>query len=120
MLDPLECERARVSRNRVYDRRYFTGVRTTGVDCRPVCPVRPARGCNVEFFPSAAAAEVAGYRVIRRTRCRRLWLQVRVLPGPAAKDPSGRDRFWAARFRIFGLRPAGFGLQLPLAGRRGA
>jgi hypothetical protein len=59
MLDPVECEQARVSRNRAYDGRFFTAVRTTGVYCRPVCPVRLARGCNVEFFPSAAAAEVA-------------------------------------------------------------
>jgi AraC family transcriptional regulator, regulatory protein of adaptative response / methylated-DNA-[protein]-cysteine methyltransferase len=68
MLDPVECERARVSRNRAYDGRFFTGVRTTGVYCRPVCPVRPARGCNVEFFASAAAAEVAGYRPCLRCR----------------------------------------------------
>ena len=68
MLDPLECEQARVSRNRAHDGRFFTGVRTTGVYCRPVCPVRPARGCNVEFFPSAAAAEVAGYRPCLRCR----------------------------------------------------
>jgi AraC family transcriptional regulator of adaptative response / DNA-3-methyladenine glycosylase II len=68
MLDPVECERARVSRNRAYDGRFFTGVRTTGVYCRPVCPVRPARGCNVEFFLSAAAAEVAGYRPCLRCR----------------------------------------------------
>src|SRR4051812_13412972 len=68
MLDPVECERARVSRNQAYDGRFFTGVRTTGVYCRPVCPVRPARGCNVAFFPSAAAAEVAGYRPCLRCR----------------------------------------------------
>jgi AraC family transcriptional regulator of adaptative response/methylated-DNA-[protein]-cysteine methyltransferase len=68
MLDTVECERARVSRNRKYDGRFFTGVRTTGVYCRPVCPVRPARGCNVEFFSSAAAAEVAGYRPCLRCR----------------------------------------------------
>ena len=40
MLDPVEFEQARVSRNRAYDGRFFTGVRTTGVYCRPVCPVR--------------------------------------------------------------------------------
>src|SRR5438045_8818729 len=79
MLDPLECERARVSRNRVYDGRFFTGVRTTGVYCRPVCPVRPARGGNVEFFPSAAAAEVAGYRPCLRCR-----------PGTAPVPPARR------------------------------
>src|SRR5882672_5865686 len=68
MLDPVECEQARVSRNRAYDGRFFTGVRTTGVYCRPVCPVRPARPRNVEFFPSAAAAEAAGYRPCLRCR----------------------------------------------------
>ena len=68
MLDPVECERARVSRDTDYDGRFFTGVRTTGVYCRPVCPVRPARAANVEFFPSAAAAEVAGYRPCLRCR----------------------------------------------------
>jgi AraC family transcriptional regulator, regulatory protein of adaptative response / methylated-DNA-[protein]-cysteine methyltransferase len=68
MLDPVECERARVSRNADYDGRFFTGVRTTGVYCRPVCPVRPAHAPNVEFFPSAAAAEVAGYRPCLRCR----------------------------------------------------
>ena len=40
MLDPVECERARVSRNRAYDGRFFTGVRTTGVYCRPAAAAR--------------------------------------------------------------------------------
>jgi AraC family transcriptional regulator, regulatory protein of adaptative response / methylated-DNA-[protein]-cysteine methyltransferase len=44
------------------------GVRTTGIYCRPVCPVRPARASNVEFFASAAAAEAAGYRPCLRCR----------------------------------------------------
>lgn len=68
MLDALECERARVGRNRAYDGRFLTGVRTTGVYCRPICPVRPARPRNVEFYPSAAAAEAAGYRPCLRCR----------------------------------------------------
>jgi AraC family transcriptional regulator, regulatory protein of adaptative response / methylated-DNA-[protein]-cysteine methyltransferase len=67
-LDSVECERARVSRDADYDGRFFTGVRTTGVYCRPVCPVRPAHASNVEFFPSAAAAEAAGYRPCLRCR----------------------------------------------------
>jgi AraC family transcriptional regulator of adaptative response / DNA-3-methyladenine glycosylase II len=57
-----------VGRNAAYDGRFFTGVRTTGVYCRPACPVRPARACNVEFFPSAAAAEAVGYRPCLRCR----------------------------------------------------
>lgn len=68
MLDNAECERARVGRDRAYDGRFFTGVRTTRIYCRPVCPVRPARAANVRFFPSAAAAEAAGFRPCLRCR----------------------------------------------------
>lgn len=62
MLESVECDQARLARDRAYDGRFFTGVRTTGIYCRPVCPVRPARSINVRFFASAAAAEAAGYR----------------------------------------------------------
>jgi AraC family transcriptional regulator of adaptative response / DNA-3-methyladenine glycosylase II len=68
MLDHAECERARVGRDPAYDGRFFTGVCTTGIYCRPVCPVRPAHARNVTFFPSAAAAEVAGFRPCHRCR----------------------------------------------------
>jgi AraC family transcriptional regulator of adaptative response/methylated-DNA-[protein]-cysteine methyltransferase len=68
MLDPQECERARMARDSRYDGRFFTGVRTTGIYCRPVCPVRPAQARNVSFYPSAAAAEAAGFRPCLRCR----------------------------------------------------
>ena len=56
------------SRDPAFDGRFFIGVRTTGVYCRCVCPVRlPLRG-NIEFMPSAAAAEVAGFRPCLRCR----------------------------------------------------
>src|SRR3954470_9743424 len=67
-LDFAECDRARVARDRSYDGRFFTGVRSTGIYCRPVCPVRPAMSTNVQFFPSAAAAEAAGFRPCLRCR----------------------------------------------------
>jgi AraC family transcriptional regulator, regulatory protein of adaptative response / methylated-DNA-[protein]-cysteine methyltransferase len=67
-LDHEECERARVGRDRRYDGRFFSGVRTTRIYCRPVCPVRPAHGRNVEFYPTAAAAEAAGFRPCLRCR----------------------------------------------------
>src|SRR5258708_35601047 len=67
-LDVAACERARVSRDRRYDGRFFSGVRTTRIYCRPVCPVRPAQGKNVEFYPTAAAAEAAGFRPCLRCR----------------------------------------------------
>jgi AraC family transcriptional regulator, regulatory protein of adaptative response / methylated-DNA-[protein]-cysteine methyltransferase len=68
MLDQRECERARITRDRRYDGRFFTAVRTTGIYCRPVCPVRPAQARNVSFYPSAAAAEAAGFRPCLRCR----------------------------------------------------
>src|SRR5918911_4882277 len=68
MIEVAECERARVARDRYYDGRFFTGVRTTRIYCRPVCPVRPARSENVRFFPSAAAAEREGFRPCLRCR----------------------------------------------------
>jgi AraC family transcriptional regulator of adaptative response / DNA-3-methyladenine glycosylase II len=68
MLNVEECERARVTRDPAYDGRFFTGVRTTRIYCRSVCPVRPARAGNVHFYPSAAAAEIAGFRPCLRCR----------------------------------------------------
>ena len=65
MLDFEECDSARIRRDPAYDGRFFTGVHTTGIYCRPVCPVRPAQSRNIEFFP---AAEAAGYRPCLRSR----------------------------------------------------
>src|ERR1700730_18359246 len=59
-------DRARLARDRAFDGAFFTGVRTTRVYCRPVCPVRPARSENLVFFGSAAAAERAAFRPCRR------------------------------------------------------
>jgi AraC family transcriptional regulator, regulatory protein of adaptative response / methylated-DNA-[protein]-cysteine methyltransferase len=67
-LDVATCERARVGRDRRFDGRFFSGVRTTRIYCRPVCPVRPAKAENVSFYPSAAAAERAGFRPCLRCR----------------------------------------------------
>ncbi len=68
VLDPEVCERARLARDVAYDGLFFTGVRTTRIYCRPVCPVRPAKSTNVSFYPSAAAAEQAGFRPCLRCR----------------------------------------------------
>jgi len=62
------CDRARLARDRAFDGAFFTGVRTTRIYCRPVCPVRPALSANVVFFGSAAAAERAGFRPCLRCR----------------------------------------------------
>jgi AraC family transcriptional regulator, regulatory protein of adaptative response / methylated-DNA-[protein]-cysteine methyltransferase len=68
VLDWELCERARVARDRRYDGVFFTAVRTTGIYCRPICPVRPALPKNVMFFRTAAEAEQAGFRPCLRCR----------------------------------------------------
>jgi AraC family transcriptional regulator, regulatory protein of adaptative response / methylated-DNA-[protein]-cysteine methyltransferase len=67
-LDRRRCDRARVARDPRFDGRFFTGVLTTRIYCRPVCPVKPAQSRNVVFFPTAAAAERAGFRPCLRCR----------------------------------------------------
>jgi AraC family transcriptional regulator of adaptative response / DNA-3-methyladenine glycosylase II len=67
-LDWSTCDRARVARDPRFDGWFFTGVRTTGIYCRPTCPVKPAKSRNVTFFATAAAAERAGFRPCLRCR----------------------------------------------------
>ncbi len=67
-LDPEVCERARQARDPRFDGRFFIAVRTTGIYCRPICRVRPPLRRNVDFHPTAAAAEEAGFRPCRRCR----------------------------------------------------
>jgi AraC family transcriptional regulator, regulatory protein of adaptative response / methylated-DNA-[protein]-cysteine methyltransferase len=55
-------------RNPAFDGVVFVAVRTTGVYCRPVCPARTPFPRNVSFYPSAAAAERAGFRPCLRCR----------------------------------------------------
>jgi AraC family transcriptional regulator of adaptative response / DNA-3-methyladenine glycosylase II len=58
---------AMLARDPRFDGKFFVGVKTTGVYCRPICPAKPKRR-NVEFFPHARAAERAGYRPCLRCR----------------------------------------------------
>jgi AraC family transcriptional regulator, regulatory protein of adaptative response / DNA-3-methyladenine glycosylase II len=67
-LDSSTCYRALSARDSRFDGRFFTGVLTTGIYCRPVCPARTPRRENVRFFPCAAAAEKDGFRACRRCR----------------------------------------------------
>lgn len=67
-LDPALCERARQTRDARFDGRFFIGVTSTRIYCRPICPVQPPKPENVRFYPSAAAAEVAGFRPCLRCR----------------------------------------------------
>lgn len=67
-LDHDACYRAVASRDARFDGRIFTGVKTTGVYCRPICPARTPKRENVTFYPSAAAAQEAGFRPCLRCR----------------------------------------------------
>jgi AraC family transcriptional regulator of adaptative response / DNA-3-methyladenine glycosylase II len=67
-LDFETCERARYARDPAFDGRIFIGVRSTRIYCRPVCPVRQPLTKNVRYYPSAAAAEEAGFRPCLRCR----------------------------------------------------
>ncbi|UQV17865.1 hypothetical protein MU852_13800 [Brevundimonas albigilva] len=60
-LDFETCWRAVVARDARFDGRFFTGVTSTGIYCRPVCPARTPRRENVTFHPSAAAAEAGAF-----------------------------------------------------------
>ncbi len=67
-LDPGTCYAALQSKDRRFEGRFFVGVTTTKIYCRPGCPARTPRADHVEFYPTPAAAEDAGFRPCRRCR----------------------------------------------------
>ena len=67
-LDQDACYRAVQTRDPRFDGRFFTAVKTTGIYCRPVCPATTPKRRNMTFYPTAAAAEEAGYRPCLRCR----------------------------------------------------
>ena len=62
------CYRAVQSRDARFDGWFVTAVNTTGIYCRPSCPARAPKPTNLTFFPTAAAAQRAGYRACKRCR----------------------------------------------------
>jgi AraC family transcriptional regulator of adaptative response / DNA-3-methyladenine glycosylase II len=58
---------AMLARDHRFDGKFFVGVKTTGIYCRPICPAKPKRE-NVEFFGDFLSAEKAGYRPCMRCR----------------------------------------------------
>lgn len=67
-LDDMVCHRALRSRDPRFDGRFFVGVTTTGIYCRPVCPARTPAAANCRFFVTAALAEAHGFRPCLRCR----------------------------------------------------
>ena len=67
-LDPDQCYVAVQSRDQRFDGWFVTAVRTTGIYCRPSCPAITPKRTNVEFHPTAAAAQQRGFRACKRCR----------------------------------------------------
>jgi AraC family transcriptional regulator of adaptative response / DNA-3-methyladenine glycosylase II len=68
LLDHDSCYRALAAKDARFDGVFFTGVKTTGIYCRPVCAVKTPRESSCTFFTTAAAAEAAGFRPCLRCR----------------------------------------------------
>lgn len=66
--DAERCVRAVRSKDARFDGWFFTAVLTTRIYCRPSCPVVPPKVENMRFYPSAAAAQQAGFRACKRCR----------------------------------------------------
>jgi AraC family transcriptional regulator, regulatory protein of adaptative response / DNA-3-methyladenine glycosylase II len=66
--DVERCVRAVQSKDARFDGWFYIAVVTTGIYCRPSCPVVPPKVDNMRFYPSAAAAQQAGFRACKRCR----------------------------------------------------
>jgi len=100
-LDSDICYRALVARDARFDGVFFVGVTTTRIYCRPLCTARTPGRDRCRFFPSAAAAERAGFRPCLRCR-------PELAPGNAPVDAPGRvARATAARIEAGALDDGG-------------
>jgi AraC family transcriptional regulator of adaptative response / DNA-3-methyladenine glycosylase II len=82
-LDSNACYRAARARDRRFDGRFYVGITSTHIYCRPICTARPALRKNMRFYSNAAAAEGAGFRPCLRCRPERA-------PGLAPVDAVSR------------------------------
>ena len=68
MEDFERCYAALKSRDHRFDGWFFTAVTSTRIYCRPSCPAKTPKRENVRFYPTAAAAQQAGFRACLRCR----------------------------------------------------
>ena len=68
MIDDDACYSALLTHDTRFDGRFFVGVSTTRIYCRPICPSKQPKKEHCRFFPSAAAAEQSGFRPCMRCR----------------------------------------------------
>ena len=81
--DAALCWQMLRARDARFDGRFFVGVTSTGIYCRPICTARTPRRENCRFYSSAAAAEHAGFRPCLRCR-------PELAPGHSSVDASAR------------------------------
>lgn len=67
-LDATHCYQALLTHDARFDGAFFVGVSSTRIYCRTVCTAKTPKPENCTFYPSAAAAEAAGYRPCLRCR----------------------------------------------------
>ena len=101
---PLEhapCYQALLARDTRFDGRFFVGVTSTGIYCRPVCTVKAPKAQHCRFFDNAASAEAQGFRPCLRCR-------PELAPGYASVDAAARcARAAALRIQDGSLNEAG-------------
>ena len=68
MLNQDECWNSILQHDKTSDGRFYIGVLTTGVYCRPSCPARRPLRKNVRFYETPAQAESDGLRACLRCR----------------------------------------------------
>ena len=95
--------RALQTRDARFDGRFYVGVTSTGIYCRPVCRVKPPRRENCRFFANAALAETQGFRPCLRCR-------PELAPGLSLTDSSevlaDQAARWLAQAAFEGRQPS--------------
>lgn len=104
MIDPQAAYRALTSRDSRFDGVFFVGVTSTGIYCRPICPVKTPQEKNCRFFGSAEAAEKASFRPCLRCR-------PELAPGHAPVDQAHRIAHLLAQRIDEGRVDEGVGLE---------
>src|SRR2546430_12455124 len=83
MINDAIAYNAMKSRDPRFDGVFFVGVTSTGIYCRPICPVKTPMKKNCRFFERAEAAEKAAFRPCLRCR-------PELAPGNAPVDNANR------------------------------
>lgn len=73
-----------------FDRRFFVGISSAGIYCRPICRAKQSKAENCTFYRSVAEAEQAGYRPC-------LMCRPELAPGASRADAAANLVYRAAR-----------------------